>query len=109
MHHTNHFRSLIVSVLAFAIAPVCCVAQHRVELAPPDQKPATEQAASLQASPNTELLIGVGDLLEVSVYGAPDFDKREVRVDSSGSVSLPLVSTVKLAGLNVQAAEQLLA
>ena len=50
------------------------------------------------------LIIGSGDLLVVSVYGASDFNK-EVRVADSGEISLPLVGSVHVAGLNVQQAE----
>jgi len=50
------------------------------------------------------LIIGAGDLLVVSVYGATDFNK-EVRVADSGEISLPLVGPVHVAGLNIQQAE----
>jgi polysaccharide export outer membrane protein len=59
------------------------------------------------SSPSSELRIGVGDLLEVAVFGASDFDKQ-VRVSSSGEVSLPLVGPVKVAGLTTAEAEKLL-
>src|ERR1700731_3875721 len=36
-----------------------------------------------------EILIGPGDLIEVSVYGAPDYIK-DVRVGSTGEITLPL-------------------
>src|SRR5260370_14983640 len=36
-----------------------------------------------------EILIGPGDLIEVSVYGAPDYGK-DVRVGSTGEITLPL-------------------
>jgi polysaccharide biosynthesis/export protein len=52
------------------------------------------------------LIIGAGDLLVVSVYGASDFNK-EVRVADSGEISLPLVGSVHVAGLNIQQAETL--
>ncbi len=67
-------------------------------------------AASSSIKPaSAEVLIGSGDLLEISVYGAPDFNKLDVRVDSSGAISLPLIGTEKVGGLNVRAAEELTA
>lgn len=57
------------------------------------------------SAPSPDLLIGVGDLLEISVFGAPDFD-RQVRVSSSGEVTLPLVGEVHLAGLTAAQAEK---
>src|SRR5713226_4992241 len=67
---------------------------------------ATPVAARIAGSPK-DLLIGAGDLLEVSLYGMPDF-KTEVRVSSGGEISLPLLGTVPVGGLSVeQAATQI--
>lgn len=53
------------------------------------------------------VLIGNGDLIEVSVYGADDF-KQDVRVSDTGEISLPLIGQVKVAGLSVTAAEKVI-
>jgi polysaccharide export outer membrane protein len=58
--------------------------------------------------PSSEILIGPGDLIEVSVYGAPDYIK-DVRVGSTGEVTLPLAGTVKVGGLTPAQAEALIA
>src|SRR5258708_33650509 len=55
-----------------------------------------------------EILIGSGDLIEVSVYGAPDYIK-DVRVGSMGEITLPLAGTVKVGGLTPAQAEALIA
>jgi polysaccharide biosynthesis/export protein len=55
-----------------------------------------------------EILIGPGDLVEVSVYGAPDYIK-DVRVGSRGEITLPLAGTVKVGGLTPAQAEALIA
>jgi polysaccharide export outer membrane protein len=55
----------------------------------------------------SDLVIGAGDLLQIAVFGAPDFDKV-VRVSSSGEVSLPFIGSVRLAGLTTRQAEKLL-
>ena len=55
-----------------------------------------------------QILIGPGDLIEVSVYGAPDYLK-EVRVRSTGEITLPLAGTVKVGGLTPAQAEVLIA
>jgi len=52
--------------------------------------------------------IGGQDLLEIQVFGIDNL-KREVRVSSRGSISLPLIGTVVLAGLTSQEAETLIA
>lgn len=54
----------------------------------------TDQSASSSA----DYRIGAEDLLDVSVYGAPDLD-RTVRVAANGSISLPLIGNVQAAGL----------
>ena len=52
--------------------------------------------------------IGPSDLLEIQVFGV-DALKREVRVNSRGAVSLPLVGTVIVGGLTGEEAEALIA
>lgn len=66
----------------------------------------TPEAARSSRSPQ-ELLIGAGDLLEVSLYGMPDF-KTDVRVNSGGEISLPMLGTVVVGGLSVEQAETLI-
>ncbi|MCU1311777.1 MAG: polysaccharide export protein [Candidatus Angelobacter sp.] len=65
-------------------------------------------APSPQQHNSPDLLIGSGDLLEVSVLGAPDFVKQ-IRVNSSGEISLPLIGAVKVAGLSTSGAEKFVA
>lgn len=54
--------------------------------------------------------VGVGDLLNVMVYGRPDLSTIVVsgvtkgsRIDGSGNIQLPLISTVNVAGLTISA------
>lgn len=49
-------------------------------------------------APARDYQIGAEDLLEISVYGAPDLS-GEVRVAANGSISMPLVGTVQAAEL----------
>lgn len=51
-----------------------------------------------------EVVVSSGDLLEISVYGAPEY-RYEVRVSSSGDASLPMIGNIKLAGLSTSQAE----
>lgn len=60
------------------------------------------------ASVGADYRIAPNDLLEFDIYGVPDM-KRDVRVNASGLVSLPLVGPVSIAGLTAQAAEALIA
>ena len=52
--------------------------------------------------------IGVGDLLKISVFGAPESD-QEVRVNSDGNVVLNFVGPVHIAGLTNEQAQTLVA
>jgi polysaccharide export outer membrane protein len=54
-----------------------------------------------------EYRIGPGDVLEVSVFGLDTLD-RTVRVLRDGSISLPLLGALKVAGMSLQEAERLL-
>lgn len=65
-------------------------------------------ASSTPASSMSAIMIGTGDLLKVSVFGAPESD-QEVRVDPDGNVSLNFIGSVHLAGLSSTAAQELIA
>ncbi|MGH9601367.1 MAG: polysaccharide biosynthesis/export family protein, partial [Terriglobales bacterium] len=49
--------------------------------------------------------IGNGDLLEVTVYGVPELG-RQARVNSGGTINLPLVGMVKVGGLTAEGAQR---
>ena len=68
---------------------------------------AGESAATLQKNPSVPV-IGAGDLLKVSVLGAPDSD-QEVRVDAGGSISLNLIGAVAVAGMTTEQAQAAIA
>lgn len=51
-----------------------------------------------------DYLVGAQDLLEISVYGAPDLS-RTVRVSRDGWISLPLVGDVRAEGLSTRQLE----
>jgi polysaccharide export outer membrane protein len=54
-----------------------------------------------RAKPDEGLRIGGGDLLQVAVVGASDYS-HEVRVARDGSISLPFVGQVQVAGLTTR-------
>ena len=84
----------------------------------PDQKGVTATEPSILAAPANgtpeqttanpasipRLLIGPGDDLDVTVYGAPDLSGH-MRVSASGNISLPLIGYVRIAGLTSSEAE----
>ena len=68
--------------------------------------PANENSEQKPPSPSVAsgLVIGPGDDLDVTVYGAPDLSGH-LRVSANGNVSLPLIGYVRVAGLSSTEAE----
>jgi polysaccharide export outer membrane protein len=106
-------KSISLAVLAFLALPSSHgFAQDRVgssEVRAEAPRPASQTtpvATHSTVSP-PDLLIGAGDLLEVSLYGMADF-KTDVRVNSGGEISLPMLGTVAVSGLSVEQAETLI-
>jgi polysaccharide biosynthesis/export protein len=68
-------------------------------------------ALDVRSSPSSAVAVPVeiapGDLLDISVYDAPDLD-QQVRVESDGSVRLALIGPTKVAGLTAQQAGRLI-
>lgn len=73
--------------------------------APAESKP---NATAKPRGDVPDTLIDGGDLLRISVFGVKDFDV-DARVSSRGSVSLPLIGDVQLAGLTPDEAEAVVA
>jgi polysaccharide export outer membrane protein len=75
----------------------------------PQPAPANEAAspppARLLANSNGKL--GIGDLIEISVFGVPDLSTK-TRISGSGDVYLPLIDYVHVAGLTTDEAQQLI-
>jgi polysaccharide biosynthesis/export protein len=73
------------------------------------QAPEMSTGPSSTSHPDqTDLAIGPGDLLDLSVYHVPELILK-VRVETNGTVSLPLLGDIKLAGLSIRDAEKLIA
>lgn len=69
---------------------------------------AAPNSAGAGAVPLPNYKITASDLLEIEVFGVEDL-KRTVRVNTAGSISLPLVGMVQVAGLTATEAEALIA
>jgi polysaccharide export outer membrane protein len=61
--------------------------------------PVTTPSAQTASHASSALVLGPGDELEVTVYGAPDLS-RHTRVNGDGNISMPLVGDVRVAGLS---------
>jgi polysaccharide export outer membrane protein len=62
-------------------------------------------AAAAQPANKTEPVLGVGDVVKISVFQNPDL-ATEARISETGQISFPLLGTVPIAGLTVSAAQQ---
>jgi polysaccharide export outer membrane protein len=101
--------AIVAELIALTIsirAQTNAAADSRVQPAVQETNQPAVSSPSAQQTP--EVLIGAGDLLEVSVLGAPDSIKQ-IRVGSSGEISLPLIGSVKVAGLSIIQAERTVA
>jgi polysaccharide biosynthesis/export protein len=74
------------------------------------QSSAANQTASAPAHrllANSNVKLGIGDLVEVSVYGVPDLATK-ARISGSGDVYLPLIDYVHVADLTTDEAQELI-
>ena len=101
--------AVLVAVVSSARLVPAVYAQQTEAAAVPktDANTPTGQDALALPGAQTDLVIGSGDLLEVSIYDVPEFDKQ-VRVNGEGEISLPLLGSVRIAGLTIRQAEELL-
>ncbi|TLX22274.1 MULTISPECIES: polysaccharide biosynthesis/export family protein [Thermomonas] len=106
----NWMRGLLTSTLVLLLAACAssgggrsAAASTVTALPPPDTT-----AASGAYEGATDYRIGAMDLLQISVFGVQDLDK-EVRVNSNGQISLPLVGGVMAGGRTIPELEAQLA
>src|SRR5580700_2959982 len=64
---------------------------------------APEKASRIETN-SSALVLGPGDELEITVYGAPDLSGHS-RVSADGNISMPLIGYVRIAGLSSSEAE----
>ena len=87
------FRNLRADALpAFAWRP-CSSARRRVAVA--------------QVPPRAEPVLGVGDVVKITVYQNPDLTV-EARVSELGQINFPLIGVVTIGGLSVSQAQALI-
>jgi len=70
-----------------------------------DETPVPLSSAAVDTAPSgSALLLSPGDEMEITVYGVPDLSEH-TRVSSGGSISMPLVGAIRVAGLSSSEAE----
>ncbi len=102
-------RYLLRTLLVFFVG-VCCL--RVVAQAPPvgiQSLPAhaTDSTSSSHLLADSNAKLGIGDLIDVTVYGVPDLSTK-TRVSGSGDVYLPLIDYVHVADLTTDEAQELI-
>jgi len=59
--------------------------------------------------PKQEAILGVGDILRITVYQNPDLTVESARISEVGQINFPLIGNVKLGGETINASEQKIA
>jgi len=72
--------------------------------APPSEPPAPQSTPALV---NSNVKLGIGDLVEVNVFGVPELSTRS-RISNGGDVYLPLIDYVHVVDLTVKEAQNLI-
>ena len=101
------FRSAYVSLAV--LCSLRLLAQTPVTGEAPPAALAHEAAApqSPRLLANSSVKLGIGDLIEISVFGVPDLSSK-ARINGSGDVYLPLIDYVHVAELTVDEAQELI-
>ncbi|MBS7458538.1 polysaccharide biosynthesis/export family protein [Coralloluteibacterium stylophorae] len=98
-------RRLVPALVALLLAATAAAQETRVVARDDGRFPAPDSIATSGAYTGTsDYRLGPLDLIEISVFQVPDIS-REVRINSSGNVSLPLIGVVAAGGRTIQELE----
>jgi len=103
-------RCLRSSCLFFvALCSLHLLAQTPATGEAPQSAPANEAASpqSTRLLANSNVKLGIGDLIEINVFGVPELSIK-TRVSGSGDIYLPLIDYVHVAGLTTDEAQELI-
>jgi polysaccharide biosynthesis/export protein len=65
--------------------------------------------AAAPGAARAEAVLGVGDILKITVYQNPDLTTEGARISEVGQINFPLIGSVAIGGLTVAAAEEKIA
>jgi polysaccharide export outer membrane protein len=120
MRPSVEIHEVILTVLVLAFFTLAGNREARSQTAPPAHSQTQPDPATLAKSLDTSApvvpadknpsvpVVGIGDLLKVSVLGAPDSD-QEVRVGADGTVVLNFIGAVPIAGQTTAEAQAAIA
>lgn len=96
-------RALACAALVAVLFAAGCASPRAVTRVPGTMLPPPSAAAATHT--DEEYRLGAQDLLQISVFGVPELS-REVRVNSNGLISLPLIGAVRAGGQTIPQVEQ---
>ncbi len=92
----------LCSLFLWAQSPVGGETPHP---APDSTQPGNPSSAPLL--PNSNVKLGIGDLIDVTVFGVPDLNTK-TRLSGTGDIYLPLIDYVHVADLTADEAQELI-
>lgn len=109
MRQSGTIRGIRSTLLLWALLAAVATLQAGAQTAPPTPVPTQVATVTTPAPPSGSVLtLGGGDLLKVSVLGAPESD-QEVRVDPDGNLTLSFIGSTHIGGLTTNQAQDLIA
>ncbi len=105
--------ALLIGLCSLGLCSLHLLAQTPLGDAPPtttSNQATPPQSASPQSHrllANSNLKLGIGDLIEITVFGVPDLSIK-TRIGSSGDLYLPLIDYVHIADLTTDEAQALI-
>ena len=102
-------RFVVRSLCVFFVGMLClrCLAQTPPAAGVQVPADANQPSASSHLLANSNVKLGIGDLIEVNVFGVPDLSTK-TRISGSGDVYLPLIDYVHVADLTSDEAQELI-
>jgi polysaccharide export outer membrane protein len=108
MRGRNHrflLRSLCVFLVGLCSLHLLAQTPETPQTTPPANESASPQSPRMLANSNVKL--GNGDLIEISVFGVPDLSTKS-RISGSGDIYLPLIDYVHVADLTTDEAQEVI-
>jgi polysaccharide biosynthesis/export protein len=100
-------RSLYVFLIGLCSLHLLAQTPAAGQALPPATANETAPPPSSHLLANSNVKLGVGDLIEISVFGVPDLSSK-MRISGSGDVYLPLIDYVHIAELTTDEAQELI-
>lgn len=105
----RHFSTIVLTLLLVLSGTACQTTRSAGDNA---QTPARNASTRAHATDDAEVSVNVrpGTQLQISVYvgGQKEIDVPSVRVSEAGTVTLPLIGTVRIAGRGLRAASHVI-